>query len=42
VRRLQAEGIEPAHTTPEGLARVIQREIATWGKVVKAANMEMQ
>jgi tripartite-type tricarboxylate transporter receptor subunit TctC len=42
VKRLQGEGIEPAHTTPEGLARLIQREIATWEKVVKAANIEMR
>jgi tripartite-type tricarboxylate transporter receptor subunit TctC len=42
IKRLQGEGIEPAHTTPEGLARVIQREITTWDKVVKAANIEMR
>jgi tripartite-type tricarboxylate transporter receptor subunit TctC len=38
--RLMADGIQPAHTSPEELARIIEREIATWGKVVKAANIK--
>lgn len=38
--RLSSDGIQPAHTTPEELGRIIEREIATWGKVVKAANIK--
>jgi tripartite-type tricarboxylate transporter receptor subunit TctC len=39
--RLQADGIQPAHTTSEGFSRVIAREIATWSKVVKAGNIQV-
>jgi tripartite-type tricarboxylate transporter receptor subunit TctC len=39
--KLLAEGIEPAHTTPEGLAGIIARELATWAKVIKAANIRI-
>ena len=39
--RLSSDGIQPAHTTPEELGRIIEREIATWGKVVKAANIKI-
>src|SRR5687767_705649 len=38
--RLSSDGIQPAHTTPEELGRIIEREIATWGKVVRAANIK--
>jgi tripartite-type tricarboxylate transporter receptor subunit TctC len=39
--KLLAEGIQPAHTTPEGLAGIIARELATWAKVIKAANIKI-
>ncbi len=38
---LRADGVEPAHSTPEEYARVIAREIATWSKVVKAGNLKV-
>ncbi len=38
---LRADGVEPAHSTPEEFARVIAREIATWSKVVKAGNIKV-
>jgi tripartite-type tricarboxylate transporter receptor subunit TctC len=39
--RLSSDGIQPAHTTPEELGRVIAREIATWAKVVRTANIKV-
>lgn len=39
--KLLAEGIQPAHTTPEGLARIIARELATWAKVIEAGNIRI-
>ncbi len=39
--RLRADGVEPAHSTPEEFARVIAREIAMWSKVVKAGNIKV-
>ncbi len=39
--RLRADGVEPAHSTPEELARVVAREIATWSKVVKDGNIKV-
>ncbi len=38
---LRADGVEPAHSTPEEYARVIAREIVTLSKVVKAANIKV-
>ncbi len=38
---LRADGVEPAHSTPEEFARVIAREIATWSKVVKDGNIKV-
>jgi tripartite-type tricarboxylate transporter receptor subunit TctC len=32
--RLAASGAEPAHTSPEDLARLVREEIAKWAKVV--------
>ena len=40
--KLLAEGIEPAHTSPEGLAQIIAREIVTWSKVIKSANIKVE
>ena len=39
--RLRADGVEPAHSTPEEFGRVIAQEIATWSKVVKAGNIKI-
>ena len=39
--RLRASGSEPTHSTPEGFARVIARDITTWSKVVKAGNIRI-
>ena len=39
--RLRADGLEPAHSTPEALARLIARDIAMWSKVVKVGNIKV-
>lgn len=39
--RLRAGGAEPLHSTPEGFARVIGQDIATWTKVVKTGNIKI-
>ena len=39
--RLRADGVEPAHSTPEEFAQRLDREIATWKKVVKAGNIKI-
>lgn len=39
--RLRAGGAEPVHSSPEGFARVIANDIATWTKVVKAGNIKV-
>ena len=39
--RLRAIGAEPTHSTPEGLARVVARDVAKWSKVVKAGNIRI-
>ena len=38
--RWRADGREAVHSTPEGFARVIARDIAKWKKVVKEANIK--
>ncbi len=38
---LRTDGVEPAHSTPEELTRLIAREIATWSKVVKAGDIKV-
>jgi tripartite-type tricarboxylate transporter receptor subunit TctC len=40
--RLRADGVEPAHTTPEEFRRFIAEEIAKWSKVVKAGNIRVE
>jgi tripartite-type tricarboxylate transporter receptor subunit TctC len=35
-----ASGVEAKPSTPEELARVIERELVTWGRVVKEANIK--
>jgi tripartite-type tricarboxylate transporter receptor subunit TctC len=39
---LQKQGLEPSSSSPEELARYIEREYDTWGKVVKAAGIKTQ
>ncbi len=38
--QLLTNGVEPRPSTPEELARLIQSELATWGKVVRAAHIK--
>jgi tripartite-type tricarboxylate transporter receptor subunit TctC len=38
-QRLVEQGAAPAGNTPEQFASYIQRELAKWGKVIKAANV---
>ncbi|HEX2824980.1 MAG TPA: tripartite tricarboxylate transporter substrate binding protein [Burkholderiales bacterium] len=40
LERLHADGNDPVGSTPDELARVIARDIATWTKVVKARNIK--
>ncbi len=40
--QLLQHGMEPQPSTPEELARTIEREYVTWGKVVRAANIQAQ
>ena len=40
--QLVIHGMEPQPTTPEELARIIEREYQTWGKVVREANIQAQ
>lgn len=39
--RLRADGVEPAHSTPEEFGRFITDEITKWSKVVKAGNIKV-
>ncbi len=39
--RLRADGVEPAHSTPGEFAQRLEREIATWKKVVKVGNIKI-
>ena len=40
LERLRADGYDPVGSTPDELARVIARDIATWSKVVKTRNIK--
>jgi tripartite-type tricarboxylate transporter receptor subunit TctC len=40
--QLLGHGEEPTPTTPEELAKIIERELATWGRVVKEAGIQAQ
>ena len=40
--RFAGAGVEPQTNTPEQFAALIQREVVTWGKVVKAANIKVE
>ena len=39
---LNKQGLEPQPSTPEALARHIERELKTWGRVVKEARIQVQ
>jgi tripartite-type tricarboxylate transporter receptor subunit TctC len=39
--RLRADGMEPAHFTPDEFTHFIAREIAKWSKVVKTGNIQI-
>lgn len=39
--RLRADGNEPAYSTPEEFARIIERDIGMWSGVVKAGNIKI-
>jgi tripartite-type tricarboxylate transporter receptor subunit TctC len=39
---LHKQGVEPTPTTPAELAKTIERELDTWGKVVKASGMKAE
>jgi tripartite-type tricarboxylate transporter receptor subunit TctC len=41
-KRFATTGVEPQTNTPEAFAALIAREAATWGKVVKAANIKVE
>lgn len=42
VKRLRVDDLRPTPTTPEGFARVVAQEIATWSRVVKAGNIKVE
>ena len=39
--KLRADGRAPAHTSPDEFARIIERDIAKWSKVVKAGDIKV-
>jgi tripartite-type tricarboxylate transporter receptor subunit TctC len=39
--RFASAGVEPQTNTPEAFAELIRREVVTWSKVVKAANIRV-
>ncbi len=41
IARLRSDGRAPAHSSPEEFARVIERDIGQWVKVVKAGNIKV-
>ena len=40
--RFAGAGVEPQTNTPEAFAELIRREVVTWSKVVKAANIKVE
>ncbi len=42
IQLLRNQGVEPSPSTPEELAAFMKKELETWGKVVKAANIQVQ
>jgi tripartite-type tricarboxylate transporter receptor subunit TctC len=41
IERLRADGVEPAHTTPEEIARIIARDVEKWTRVVRAGAIKV-
>jgi tripartite-type tricarboxylate transporter receptor subunit TctC len=39
--QLDRQGVEPQPGTPEELRKYMERELATWGRVVKEAKIEV-
>jgi tripartite-type tricarboxylate transporter receptor subunit TctC len=39
--QLIKSGYEPEHTSPEGFFQLMKEDIASWGKVVKASNIQV-
>jgi len=39
--RMRADGLEPAHSTPEEFARLLARDVAMWSKVVRDGNIKV-
>jgi tripartite-type tricarboxylate transporter receptor subunit TctC len=42
IEKLRAIGAEPTHSTPEGFAQLVARDVAMWTNVVKTANIKLQ
>jgi tripartite-type tricarboxylate transporter receptor subunit TctC len=42
IEKLRAIGAEPTHSTPEGFAQLVARDVGMWTKVVKIANIKIQ
>jgi tripartite-type tricarboxylate transporter receptor subunit TctC len=42
IKLLHNQGVEPKPSTPEELSAFMKKELETWGKVVKAANIQVQ
>jgi tripartite-type tricarboxylate transporter receptor subunit TctC len=42
IEKLRAIGAEPTHSTPEGFAQLVARDVAMWTNVVKTANIKVQ
>lgn len=40
-RQLIEQGVEPMHTSPEGLADLMRRDTAKWAKIVKASGAKL-
>ncbi len=40
-RQLIEQGVEPMHTSPEGLAELMRRDTAKWAKIVKASGAKL-
>jgi tripartite-type tricarboxylate transporter receptor subunit TctC len=42
IKRLNDNGLDPSHGTPESLGNTVASELARWAKVVKAADITVQ
>ncbi len=41
IERLRADGVEPAHASPEEIARIIARDVEKYTRVVRAGNIKV-